>query len=372
MSAADANTGSSATRPAPRRSLARRLRWPLLIGAPVVAIVAGLYLYLSGGRYVSTDDAYLQAARVYVSSNISGRVVEVDVHENQRVRAGDVLFRLDTRDLDTAVQQAEAQLASARQSVTGTQATYEQRNAEVSAALQTLAFQERELARERALNAAGVASQAQVDAQAHAVDVARAQVAVSQQGEATVLASLGGRPQAPASSNPGVQEAEANLARARLARSYAVIHAPQAGEVTKVDQLQVGTYVNASAPLFSLVADRVWVDANFKEDQLTYMRPGQSAEMHIDAYPGTTFRGRVESLSPGTGSSFSVLPAENATGNWVKVVQRLPVRLSIDDSRQDLPLHAGLSVKVTVDVQHHRSLFGAKRPPASPHAARTP
>jgi membrane fusion protein (multidrug efflux system) len=190
------------------------------------------------------------------------------------------------------------------------------------------------------------------------VAVARAQVAGAVQAQASALAQLGAAADAPAADNPAVRQAEAAFERARLNQSYTVIRAAQDGTVTKVDQLQVGDYVNAAQPVFSLVAPRVWVEANFKEDQLTYMRPGQSVSMKIDAYPGTLFTGRVESLSPGTGSSFSVLPAENATGNWVKVVQRLPVRISIDHPPADLPLHAGLSVTVKVDTRHVRSLFG--------------
>ena len=338
-------------------SLARRLRYPLLIGVPVLAIIAGFFFYLSGGRYQSTDDAYIQSARVDISANVAGRVISLLVHDNQRVKQGDILFRLDPAPIDTAAAQAAAELANAKQNLTGAGATYQQRTVELQAAQVTLAYQTKELVRQRALTASGVASQAQLDAQAQAVAVAKANVAAAVQAQANALSTLGGDPKGDGAANPAIRQAQAALDRAKLNQSYTVVRAPQDGTVTKVDQLQVGDYINAAQPVFSLVAPRVWVNANFKEDQLTYMRPDQPATFKVDAYPGTTFHGRVESLSPGTGSSFSLLPAENATGNWVKVVQRLPVRISIDNPPDDLPLHAGLSVTVKVDTAHRRHLF---------------
>ncbi len=340
------------------RSLRRMLRYPLLIGVPILVIVGGVFFYLSGGRYQSTDDAYIQSARVDVSANVPGRVIELDVHENQKVKAGEVLFRLDAAPIDTAAAQAAADLSAARQALTGQGATYQQRTVELQAAQVTLAYQIKELARQKAMTGSGVSSQAQLDAQAQQVAVAKANVAAAQEAQANALSALGGKPNGPASDNPAVRQAQAALDRAKLNQGYTVIRAPQDGTVTKVEQLQVGDYINAAQPVFSLVAPRVWVEANFKEDQLTYMRPGQPASFKVDAYPKTTFHGRVESLSPGTGSSFALLPAENATGNWVKVVQRLPVRISIDNPPEDLPLHAGLSVNAKVDTAHKRHLFG--------------
>ena len=343
------------------QSLGRRLRLPLLIGAPVLVILGALFLYLSGGRYQSTDDAYIQSARVDVSANVAGRVIDLPIHENQRVKKGDILFRLDPAPIDTAAAQAAADLANAKQNLTGAGASYQQRTVELQAAQVTLAYQTKELTRQKALTASGVSSQAQLDAQVQAVAVAKANVAAAQQAQAVSLSALGGKPNGPATDNPAVRTAQAALDRARLNQSYTIVRAAQDGTVTKVEQLQVGDYINAAQPVFSLVAPRVWVEANFKEDQLTYMRPGQSATFKVDAYPKTAFHGRVESLSPGTGSSFSLLPPENATGNWVKVVQRLPVRIAIDNPPDDLPLHAGLSVTVKVDTTHRRHLFGEDR-----------
>jgi membrane fusion protein (multidrug efflux system) len=304
---------------------------------------------------------------VDVSANVAGRVIQLAVHENQKVKRGDLLFRLDPQPYQVAVDQAAAELGTARQTLTGQGATYRQRTVDLQAAETTLAYQVKELAREKALTGSGVASQAQLDAQVNAVDVAKANVAAAKQAQAAALSALGGRPEGAPADNPAIKQAQAALDRAKLNLGYTTIRAAQDGVVTKVEQLQVGDYINAAQTVFTLVAPQAYVEANFKEDQLTYMRPGQPATFKIDAYPGVTFHGRVESLSPGTGSSFSLLPPENATGNWVKVVQRLPVRIAIDNPPEDMPLHAGLSLTVKVDTGHKRHLFGGeKRPTPAP------
>jgi membrane fusion protein, multidrug efflux system len=336
-----------------------RHRKILLYGGPAVVAVGVVIFYLTGGRYVSTDDAYVQAGRVNISSNVSGQVSEVDVHDNQAVRAGEVLFKLDARPFSIAVEDAEAQLAGARLKVRALEATYRQRQADIKAARDTLVYRQRDYERQKKLAVDGIASRAQLDQAVHALDAAREALTASIQQAASALADLGGNDSAPLDSRPAVREAQARLEQARLNLSYTMVRAPIDGIVTKVEQLQVGDYINAAAPQFALVSQRdLWVEANFKETDLTYLRPGQRATFHIDAFPATTFTGRVQSTSPGTGSSFSLLPAENASGNWVKVVQRLPVRLSIDARRADVPLAAGMSVVAEVDTAHHRSLLG--------------
>jgi membrane fusion protein, multidrug efflux system len=335
-----------------------KYRRTLLIGGPFAVAVVALFFYLTGGRFVSTDDAYVQAARVEISTNISARVSEIDVHDNQVVRAGQILFRLDPRSYQIAVQDAEAQLANARLKIPDLQAVYRQRVADRKAAQETLAYQQREYARQATLAAAGISSRAQLDQAAHTMEAALQELAAVTQQGASALAELGGNLDAPVDSQPGVREAQAALDRARLNLSYTVIRAPIDGIVAKVEQLQVGDYVNAASPLFALDSKKdVWVEANFKETELTYMRPGQRATFSVDAYPGESFTGKVESTSPGTGSSFSLLPPENSSGNWVKVVQRLPVRLSIDPGHAGAPLAAGMSVSAEVDTKHRRSLF---------------
>jgi membrane fusion protein (multidrug efflux system) len=344
----------------------RRLRWPLMVVAPVLIIAAAAIAYLNGGRFQSTDDAYVQAARVTISASVQGRVVQLLVRENQLVKAGQVLFRLDSRDYDAAVAAARAQLASARLQVRSTQSSYAPRAAELQAAQSELAYRLKELARQRQLTASGVGSQRELDERANDATQARERVSTARANLAQALATIGGPPNGAPDAHPSVQAAQAALERALLNRTYTEVIAPQEGFVTRVEQLQVGSYVTPAQPLFSLVSKRMWIDANFKEDQLTYMREGQRGEAEIDAYPGQSFPVHVESLSPGTGSSFSILPAENATGNWVKVTQRLPVRVAFDHPEAlGTRLHAGLSAKVTIDTQHRRTLFGRTPPPAA-------
>lgn len=363
--------GGSAAQPLPTRDWRSRLRLPLmLLGLAIVAVFAA-YFYLTGGRFESTDDAYVRAARVDISADVAGRVQELAVRDNEIVHKGDVLFRLDDAPFRIAVEEASAQLAAARLQIESLKANYRQRQAELASAQDTLAFQQHEFERQQRLLGSGIASQLQVDRVAHARDEARTQVAGAQQQIAAVVASLGGNPNVAPDRHPTVQQAQALLDRARLNLSYTVIVAPSDGVVTRVEQLQVGDYIKASAPVFALVSARdIWIEANFKEDQLTHMHVGQSATVQVDSYPGKTFEGRVASVSPGTGSQFSVLPPENATGNWVKVVQRLPVRIELDRLEPALPLHSGLSANVIVDTQYQHHLFAsAKANPAGASAA---
>ncbi len=332
-----------------------RHRRLLLIGGPTLILLAAGGLYLNSLRYVSTDNAYVGAARTEVSANIPGRVVEVAVKDNQVVHRGDVLFRLDDRDFAIAVADAQARLAAARLQIAALKATYRQHQADVAAARETLAFADQDLQRQKHLASLGIASQAQMEQAQHAWAQAQQKVHAVEQEEENTLAALDHHPEQDIDTHPTVRQAQTVLDRASLNLSYTTITAPQDGIVTKVEQLQVGDYVNAATPVFALVSSgKVWVEANFKETELTRMHPGQKSAIEVDAYPGKTFHGEVQSMSPGTGSSFSVLPPENATGNWVKVVQRLPVRISIDDPDPQTPLRAGLSATVEVDIRHDR------------------
>jgi membrane fusion protein (multidrug efflux system) len=342
------------------------LRMPLMASGVLVAAAIGLYWYLSGGRYQTTDDAYVQMAQVPISANIAGRISEIAAHENQAVHRGDLLFRLEDAPYRIAANAARAQLAAARLQLTTLKADYQRRRAELVAAAAARDYTQRELVRQQRLAGPGISTQAQVDLATHLLDDATAQVSIAQQQLAAASAALDGNPALAPEKHPLVQQAQAQLDRAQLDLSYCTVTAPADGVVAHIDSLQVGGNITAATPLFALVnAGDLWIEANFKEDQLTHLRSGQAADVNVDSYPGLHFSGHVASVSPGTGSQFSVLPPENASGNWVKVVQRLPVRIRLDHVDAVYPLQGGLSAAVTVDTQYRRHLFGRDTPAAS-------
>ncbi|MEJ1959764.1 MAG: HlyD family secretion protein [Nitrosomonadales bacterium] len=337
------------------KPIKNQLRQYLFIGGGAAFLIIATILYFAGGRIVSTDDAYVQAARVDISANIAGRVTKILVKENQQVHKGDPLFELDDRDYVIALKDANAKLANAKLQFLAMQATYMQHQANVRAAESTLLYQAHEVERQRKLTAKGISSQAQLDLAEHTLADATQKLNAEREEEKNILTLLGNNPSININDHPSVQQSQAMLERAQLNLSYTIVKAPMDGIVSKVDLLQPGQYINAAAPVFALISNTsVWVEANFKETDLTNMLPGQQATIEIDAYPDRAFHGSVESLSSGTGSSFSLLPPENATGNWVKVVQRLPIRISIDDLDPKWPLHSGLSVVVKVDTHHSR------------------
>jgi membrane fusion protein (multidrug efflux system) len=348
----------------------RRIRVPLMAGGAVVIVLIAGVLYFLSGRSESTNDAYVNAARVAISTNVPGRVIELNVHDNQRVRRGDILFRLDDRPLQLAVNQARAKLSNTRLQIESMKALYGQRQSELRSAQETLAYEENETQRQKRLLASGISSQSQVDRAVHARDSAQQAVGAAQQQIASVVANLGGNPSIDPTQHPAVQQAQAELDRALLDLSYTTIAAPDDGVVTQVERLQVGDYVNAATPVFALVATHdLWVEANFKEVQLAKMRAGQPVTVKIDAYGDKVFKGHVASFSPGTGAQFSVLPAQNATGNWVKVVQRLAVRIEIDDADRAHPLYAGLSATVKVDTRDQKGArLADEQEPPTPRA----
>lgn len=343
----------------PARSRRQRLRLPLIAGGVVAAVVAGGALYLHGGRYESTDNAYIQSGMVAVTANVSGPVIAVHVRDNQRVKAGQPLFEIEPAPYETAVAEAEAALADARTRIVALQANYRQGAAELQSAAARLDYARRESERQQRLLAEGISSQNQYDQATLAASNAVAGIEAARQQMASVRAALSGNVDGPIDAQPQVKRAAAALRRAQLDLGYTRVVAPIDGTVTKVSQLQVGDYVQASRPVFTLVGTHLWVEANFKESQLDHMRVGQKATFEVDAFPDLELHGHVRSFSPGTGNSFALLPAENATGNWVKVVQRLPVELEIDNAPADVPLHAGLSVNATVDTGYRRHLFGS-------------
>ncbi|MGH6987401.1 MAG: HlyD family efflux transporter periplasmic adaptor subunit [Caulobacteraceae bacterium] len=334
----------------PRPGLFQRLRLPLMIIVPLLIVAFATWYALTSGRFESTDDAYVQRDKAPVSAAIAGRVIEIDVTENQHVAAGQVLFKLDPADEVAEASRAQAALASAKLQVAALQAALDQAKVTLASDQETQSYATREAARQRALSSAGVSSRQQLDAAAHAASLARSQVSLARQGVATALANLGAAAQNPAL-YPGVLQAGAQQQTSLINLSRTVVRAPVSGFVAQVSQLQVGAYVQPAQTVFYLLSGEPWVEANFKENQLKKMRVGQPATIAIDAWGGGKLDGYVQSFSPGSGASFSPLPAQNATGNWVKVVQRLPVRIAFKRTPPAAASRDGLSANVTVDVR---------------------
>ncbi|HWV80437.1 MAG TPA: HlyD family secretion protein [Hyphomicrobiaceae bacterium] len=339
-------------RAASRRSLSILA---IAVIGPLVALVVGGYLYLSGGRYVSTDNAYVKADKIAISSDIDGRVVEVFVEADQTVSRGTLLFRIDPQPFRIALDRAEAQLAAALQDAKSVRALYDQKAARLKFAEGDLTFHQQHFERQEALIKSGVVSRSGMDLAERALRNARDQILIAEQEIAEVRARLGGDRDQSIELLPAVREARAARDRAALDLARTEVKAPVAGIVTNFD-LQPGEYVNAGNVVFSLVGtENVWVQANFKETDLTNVTMGQEATVRVDMFPGRKLSAVVTSISPATGSEFALLPPQNATGNWVKVVQRLPVRLRI--KTEDAPaLRAGMSVVVDIDTRHRREL----------------
>jgi membrane fusion protein (multidrug efflux system) len=318
---------------------------------PVIIAAIGGYLWLTGGRYMSTDNAYVQQDRVMITAQVSGRIVSAPVRENARVASGDVLFVIDPDPYRIALAAAEAGLASARLQVEQLRAAYSQANAAGQAATDDVAFAQKAFERQQGLLASGIASQATYDQAENNMHTAQQALAQADERIAAALSALGGDITIDTDSHPLVLAALAKRDQAALDLKNTTVTAPGDGVVAQADRLVVGQQVTPALPVLSLVeAGTSWVEANFKETDLTKMAPGQAATVTIDAYPGHALAGVVASIGAGTGAEFALLPAQNATGNWVKVVQRVPVNISLTNPPEGLILRAGLSASVSVDT----------------------
>jgi membrane fusion protein, multidrug efflux system len=324
-------------------------RIALMVLIPLVILIGGVTYFLANDHYVSTDNAYVQQDKVSVSSEVGGMIVDVAVRENQRVSAGDILFRIDPAPFRIAVEQADASIAAAQVRVTTLQTELGTTGADILAARQNIAFAQTEVRREAELMRRGFTTRARLDAAEHALSEARARMANAEAEAARARAELATGAAAPGV-NPGVLAGQVQRKKALLDLARTEVRAPVSGFVSQADRLQVGQMMVQGLPGATIVASQLsWVEANFKETDLTNMKVGQPADVELDAYPGIVFNGRVASIGAGTGSEFSVLPAQNANGNWVKVTQRVPVRISLDGPPAR-PLIAGLSAHVRVDT----------------------
>jgi len=325
-------------------------RLALMISVPVILIAGGVYFFLTGGRYQDTDNAYVTQPIVSISPDISGRITEIDVKENQYVKAGATLFKMDPAPFQIALDQANAALASARLSVEQLHVNYATAQAKLATDQQTLVIQQRTQDRNTDLLSKGVASATTVDQGALAVQTAQQSVDLDKQSVQGALAALSGNPDLKTDDYPAVKGALAAVDSAKLNLSKTTVVAPAAGVVSQIPSFNVGQFVGTGTAIVSLVeTDNTWVEANFKETQLETIKVGQPAEVVVDTYGGTKLKGTVESVGAATGAQFSLIPAQNATGNWVKVVQRVPVRIAVE-ANPDQPLRSGQSATVTVDT----------------------
>lgn len=335
----------------------RNLRRILMVLGPAVVLAGSLFAYMAGGHYVSTDNAYVHAGKLTVATDVSGIVADVAVHESQRVSKGQVLFTLDQEPFRIALAGAEANLGTVRNQIVTQQATYRQKLAQIEQAKTDIGFFETAAQRQQDLLKRGVSAQATYDQAKRDLDTARERLLVAQNDADAALAQLGGRADAPIEQNANYLAAKAQVDKARRDLSHTTVVAPMPGIVTNVDALLPGEYLPAAQPAFSLVSTQdVWVEANPKESDLANLKPGDKATVSIDAYPGREWKATVTSLAPATGAEFSVLPAQNATGNWVKVVQRVPIRLNVEMPDGAPPLRTGMSAYVEIDTGHHRQL----------------
>jgi membrane fusion protein (multidrug efflux system) len=358
----DASPEKIATEPRRRllAGLRKYRRFLLLVVLPLAAVIGGVAFYLNGGRYVTTDDAYVGAQKVLITPDISGKIEKVVVREGQRVNEGDILFEIDPVPFRLALQQAQANLATAKTNYDTLKSNIQIYGQMGDLAQQGVDLKRRDVDRKSSLVRSNVGSQLDLDNSTTSLVTASAQLELLKQQIATAKNQLLGNPDLPLEQFPPYAMAKAALDQAQRNLDHSVLRAPMNGTATQVDSIQLGRFVAAGTPVFSIIdTSKPWVDANPKESDFTYVAIGQPVTVEVDAFPDHVFKGTVGSLSPGTGAQFAILPPQNATGNFVKVVQRVPVRITFDaNDRMVEKLKAGMSSYVSIDTNHRRSLAG--------------
>ena len=337
--------------PAPAPKKRRMGRFLLMLVLPAALVIGGGYVWVTGGRYQETENANLQQAKVSIASDTAGRIVQVAISDHQMVKQGDLLFTIDPEPYRIALAQADAAVAGARLNVEQLRAAYSQSTAQEKSASSEVDYAQSQYDRAADLAQKGINAKSSLDEARNDLDKAKQQVAVAQQGIISAKAALGGNPDIETDKHPTVMAALAARDKAAYDLARTTVKAPADGVISQASSFKVGQFVGSGTPLFSLVeTDDTWIDANFKETQLTNMKPGQKADIVVDTYPGKTFEATVKAIGAGTGAEFSLLPAQNATGNWVKVTQRIPVRLELTDPDAKMALRTGMSASVTVDT----------------------
>ena len=332
------------------------LRRTLLIAGPIVAIAIGIWWYLTGGQYISEDDSYVGAADVTITPQVTGQVLRVAVSPNQLVKEGELLFEIDPEPFEISLDQAQAELVQASEKLQGLVLTYQSQQASVAQAKADVTYAQQEFDRVNALVRDSVATRATFDAAQKNLRVAQqAQQAAQASADAT-LAELGGNIDKPIDQHATYLAAKAAVELAQRNVRLTRILAPFAGTVTQVENIQPGSFLSVGSSAFSLIGSDSWVDANIKETDLTHIKVGDSATIVLDSYPDQTLQATVQSISPASGSIFALLPAQNASGNWVKVVQRMPVRLTVTEPDPNVVMRDGASATVTINTNYHRTL----------------
>jgi membrane fusion protein (multidrug efflux system) len=350
------------TAAAPQRRLSAALRRHrrvlLLVVLPLAVLTAGAVFYLNGGRYVTTDDAYVGAQKVLITPDISGKIEKVVVKEGQHVNQGDELFEIDPVPFRLAESQAKATLEQARTTYDNLRANLKIYGQMGDLMQQSIDLKQRDVERKSTLAKSSFGSQLDLDNASNSLVTVRAEYAFVQQQLSNAKTQLLGNADLPLEQFPPYYQAKAALAQAERNLDHTTMRAPMSGIATQVDQIQLGRFVVAGTPVFSVIdTAKPWVDANLKESDFTYVAVGQQVDVEVDAFPNHAFKGTIGSLSPGTGAQFAILPPQNATGNFVKVVQRVPVRIYFDDSDKYVQkLKAGMSAYTTIDTGHRRSV----------------
>ena len=351
------DTSASNARLTVREPRKRRiLRLVFLVLVPLFAVYGALQVYLNSGGSIETDNAYVKARLHNMSSEVDGRVEKVLVNENERVRKGQAIIELDSRPYAIAMRAAEAKLASVRQKLKSLHSDYRRASIDIKLAKKRIIYLETRYDRQKKLRATGVSSVARLDEAEFEVQIAKQELNSAIEQRRKLLNDLGGDPQLAQDSHPTVLEAVAAVERAKLNVERTHIFAPAAGVIARL-KVEPGEVIKAMEPIVLLVDENeTWIEANLKETKLTHVRVGQNAEIIVDAYPDITWQARVDSIAPATGAEFALLPPQNASGNWVKVVQRLPVRLTVVAPQQNLALRAGMTATISIETGYKRQL----------------